>query len=96
LLLGTSIETIKKHEVSELLAEVPVLHPRPDPRLAQASLLDFHIQGARYPTYRGKSLVAPCKTYQVADSAAAIALAEAVLAFCKPLHVQIQAFWAGL
>src|SRR5882724_8971362 len=74
LLLGTSIETIKKHEVSELLAEVPVLHPRPDPRLAQASLLDFHIQGARYPTYRGKSLVAPCKTYQVADSAAAIAL----------------------
>ena len=38
--LGTPIEAIKKHEMSELLAEIPALHPRTDPRLAQASVLD--------------------------------------------------------
>ena|SRR3979409_2407448 len=95
-LLGTPIETIKKHEMSELLAEIPGLHPRPDPKLAQASLLDAHVQGARYPGYRGQGPNAPCRTYQASDSAGAIEIAKAVLAFCKPLHAQIQAFWANL
>jgi HEPN domain-containing protein len=96
LLLGTSIDTIKKHEMLELLAQIPVLHPRPDPVLAQASVLDAHVQGARYPNYRGEGPDAPCKTYRAADSAGAIAIAEAVLAFCKPLHTHIQTFWASL
>jgi HEPN domain-containing protein len=93
--LGTPIETIKKHEMSELLAQIPALHP-PDPQLAQAGLLDAHVQGSRYPGYRGHGPDAPCKTYRAADSARAITVAEAVLAFCKPLHGQIQAFWIRL
>jgi len=96
LLLGTPIDTIKKHEMSELLAQIPALHPRPDPQLAKADLLDAHVQGARYPGYRGQGPDAPCKTYKAADSAGAIMVAEAVLAFCKPLHAQIQVFWANL
>jgi len=94
--LGTPIETIKKHEMSELLAEIPALHPRPDPRLAQASVLDYHVQRSRYPGQRGMGPDAPCKTYQATDSVGAIVIAEAVLAFCKPLHAQIQTFWASL
>src|SRR6185369_14937904 len=66
--LGTSIETIKKHEILELLAQIPALHPRPDPVLAQASVLNAHVQGARYPDYRGERPDAPWKTYQAADS----------------------------
>ena len=96
LLLGTQIDAIKKHEMSELLAQIPTLHPRPDPQLAHASLLDVHVQGARYPGYRGHGPDAPCKTYRDTDSAGAIVIAEAVLAFCKPLHAQIQTFWASL
>lgn len=96
LLLGTSIDTIKKHEMSELLAEIPALHPRPDPQLKRADILDAHVQGARYPGYRGRGPDAPCKTYQSADSTGAIAIAEAILAFCKPLHAQIQTFWKEL
>jgi HEPN domain-containing protein len=96
LLLGTSIDTIKKHEMSELLAEIPALHPRPDPQLKKADILDAHVQGARYPGYRGRGPDAPCKTYQSADSTGAIAIAEAILAFCKPLHAQIQTFWKNL
>src|ERR1051325_9434010 len=53
LALGTSIDAIKKHEVADLLAEIPTLHPRPDLRLAQASLLDLHVQRSRYPGLRG-------------------------------------------
>lgn len=94
--LGTPIDAIKKHEMSELLAEIPELHPRPDSRLKKANLLDAHVQGARYPGYRGHGPDAPCKTYWPADSAAAIEIAEAVLAFCKPLHAQIQTFWMSL
>jgi HEPN domain-containing protein len=96
LLLGTPIETIKKHEMMELLAEIPTLHPRPDPQLMRADLLDAHVQGARYPGYRGRGPDAPCKTYKAVDSAGAIMAAEAVLAFCKPLHAQIQTFWTSL
>jgi HEPN domain-containing protein len=94
--LGTPIDTIKKHEMSELLAQVPALHPRPDPQPAQADLLDVHVQGARYPGYRGLGPDAPCMTYSATDSMGAIAVAEAILTFCKPLHAQIQTFWKSL
>jgi len=94
--LGTPIETIKKHEMSELLAQIPALHPRPDPRLTKADLLDAHVQRARYPGYRGQGPDAPSRTYRAVDSAGAIVIAEAVLAFCKPLHAQIQTFWTTL
>jgi len=96
LLLGTPIDAIKKHDMSDLLAEIPALHPRPDPQLARATLLDAHVQAARYPGYRGKGPDAPCKTYQASDSAGAIVIAESVLAFCKPLHAQIKKFWSSL
>jgi hypothetical protein len=43
--------------------------------------------------YRGHGPDAPCKTYQITD---AIAIAEAVLTFCKPLYAQIQTFWNTL
>jgi HEPN domain-containing protein len=94
--LGTPIDAIKKHEMSELLAQIPALHPRPDPELAHAGLLDAHVQGSRYPGYRGQGPDAPCKTYRAADSAGAIRVAEAVLTFCRPLYAQIQAFWMTL
>ena len=77
-------------------AQIPALHPRPDPQLAKADLLDAHVQGARYPGYRGQGPDAPCRTYRAVDSTGAIMIAEAVLAFCKPLHAQIQTFWASL
>jgi hypothetical protein len=35
-------------------------------------------------------------TYSATDSTGAIAVAEAILAFCKPLHAQIQMFWKSL
>jgi HEPN domain-containing protein len=94
--LGTPIDAIKKHDMTELLAEIPKLHPRPDPRLAQAATLDLHQQRSRYPGLRGLGPDAPCKTYQAMDSAGAITIAASVLVFCKALHVQIQTFWASL
>lgn len=95
-LQGRNVDAIKKHEMSELLAEIPALHPRPDPQRKRADILDAHVQGSRYPSYRGRGPDAPCKTYQSADSTGAVAIAEAILAFCKPLHAQIQTFWKNI
>ncbi|HEY4241868.1 MAG TPA: HEPN domain-containing protein [Kofleriaceae bacterium] len=96
LALGTPIETIKKHEIGDVLGAVAQRHPRPHSVLRRAHLLDAHNQASRYPGLRGQGPAAPCDTYQATDSTDAIATADAIVGFCRPLVTQIDTFWSGL